>query len=137
MLCCIIFNVAVAGMFVASFHGYMAGSPWKLVAPIDGDGRICGYYNENGVDMTEYSHLYFGDVNEALSPSGIYTLSLFDYGVCVKECPKEKTEAVECIVTTEITDCNGVPPPERAYTTVDVLSYCLPEYDSLPEELKG
>jgi choline transporter-like protein 2/4/5 len=94
MLCCIIFGVAFIGMFVASFYGYSAGAPWKLIAPIDGDGRICGYYNQNGIDMTEYKHLYIGNVHEALSPLGIASLSIFDYGVCVKECPKEKTEAV-------------------------------------------
>ena len=136
LLCCIIFNVAFVGMFVASIYGYMAGQPWKLIAPIDGDGRICGWDNENGIDMTEYSHLYFGDVNEALAPSSIYTLDIFEYGVCVKECPTEKTEAVECIITDKVDDCNGVPPANRAYTTYDLLSYCLPNYDSLPDELK-
>ena len=86
--------------------------------------------------MTEYTHLYIGDVNEALAPSSVATFDLFDYGVCVKECPKEKTEAVECIITGKVDDCNGVPPAERAYTTYDLLSYCIPVYDSLPSNLQ-
>lgn len=137
MLCCIIFAVAFVGMFVASFYGYSAGEPWKLIAPIDGDGRICGYYNQNGIDMTEYRHLYIGNVHEALSPLGIASLSIFDYGVCVKECPKEKTEAVACITTTEVKNCNGVPAAEDSYSTYDILSYCLPDYDSLPTSLQA
>lgn len=137
MLCCLIFGCAFIGMFVASIYGYMVGQPWKLIAPIDADGRICGYYNENGVDMTEYKHLYFGDIHNALSPLGLSTISMFDYGVCVKECPKEATEAVECIVTKEVQDCNGVPKPEDSYATYDVLSYCIPDYDTLPESLKA
>ena len=63
-------------------------------------------------------------------------MDLFEYGVCVKECPKEKTEAIECIITDKVTDCNGVPPAERAYTTYDLLSYCIPVYDSLPSALQ-
>ena len=137
MMCCLIFGIAFIGMFVASIYGYMAGEPWKLIAPIDGDGRICGYYNENGIDMTDYRHLYIGEVSKALSPGGFSSLSVFDYGVCVKQCPKEKTEAIECIVTTEVTDCNGVPKTEDEYTTYELLSYCMPNYDTLPANLQA
>jgi len=136
LLCGLIFSIGFFGMFAAAIYGYIDGAPGKLIAPIDGDGRICGYYNENGIDMTEYKHLYIGEVSEALAPGGLATLSLFDYGVCVKECPKENNQAIECIITNEVTDCNGVPAPEDAYTSYEFLSYCIPVYDSLPEPLR-
>lgn len=135
VLCAVIFGVGFTGMFAAAIYGCVVGSPGKLIAPIDGDGRICGYYNENGVDLTDYKHLYIGEVSTALVPSGLTTMSLFDFGVCVKECPRENTEAVQCVPTTEVTDCNGVPAPEDAYSTYQFLYYCIPIYESLPEEL--
>ena len=43
ILCCILFLVVFVGMFVASIYGYVVGAPWKLIAPVDGDLKICGY----------------------------------------------------------------------------------------------
>ena len=43
IICCIIFSAVVVAMFICTFYGYMNGEPWKLIAPIDGDGNICGW----------------------------------------------------------------------------------------------
>ena len=59
LICCIIFTVVFVGMFVASIFGYIAGQPWKLVAPIDGDNNICGWTE----GYEEYSHLMIGDID--------------------------------------------------------------------------
>ena len=138
MLCCIIFTCAFVGMFVASIYGYMAGEPWKLIAPLDGDSNICGYTDKTatgGANYADYKHLYIGDISNALSPVSIATVSVFEYGVCVKECPTEKTDVIECIPTEEVPDCNGVADADDAYTSYELLSYCIPVYDSLPDTL--
>ena len=96
MVCCIIFSVAVGAMFFFSILGYINGEPWKLVAPIDGNNNICGY--SEGYE--EYSHLYIDDITEAIAPSNI--MGIFSYGVCVKECPKEKTDPIECKTTSTV-----------------------------------
>ena len=43
VLCCLVFTATFVGMFVCSIIGYSSGDPWKLMAPIDGNGNICGY----------------------------------------------------------------------------------------------
>lgn len=102
IFCCILFSAVVVGMFVATFIGYINGNPWKLIAPIDGAGNICGYSIVDGVDYAEYSHLYLGEIDQAAMPTSLGTLDVFNYGVCVKECPTTKTEVPECIPTTTV-----------------------------------
>ena len=43
VLCCLIFLAFVVGMGFETVYGYVNGNPDKLVAPIDGNGNICGY----------------------------------------------------------------------------------------------
>lgn len=86
-------------MFICTFYGYMNGEPWKLVAPIDGDSNICGYT----AGYEDYSHLYIGQISTATNPTNIY--NVFNYGVCVKECPKEKTDVIECKPTAKVAVC--------------------------------
>ena len=42
ILCCLFFTAFIVGMAVATGYGFMNGNPSKLVAPIGGDGNICG-----------------------------------------------------------------------------------------------
>lgn len=78
-LCCLFFTAFLGAMATATIYGYISGNPWKLVAPVDGNGRICGY--SSGVEA--YPDLYITDITQAvLIPSDI-----FKYGVCVKDCP--------------------------------------------------
>ncbi len=99
VLCCIIFAATVVGMFIFTFMGYINGAPWKLVAPIDGDNRICGYTP----GLEDYTHLYIAKIDEAATPSNVH--NVFEYGVCVKSCPTEKDAPIECVPTTEVTSC--------------------------------
>ena len=132
-----IFTCAFVGMMIATFHGFIHGDPWKLIAPIDGDGRICGYPNDatGKEDMTGYSYLFIGDIGAVLAPGQeVSEQSLFDYGVCVKKCPTKKNPEVECVGTERVPDCNAA--GLESYTTHKLLSYCIPSYDSLPDDLK-
>jgi len=87
-------------MIVCSFIGYLNGDPWKLIAPIDGNNKICGF--SEGYE--DYDHLYIDDITTALDPANVW--NVFSYGVCVKACPKEKTDNIECKPTTSVTNCN-------------------------------
>ena len=112
-------------MIVASIYGYVAGAPWKLIAPIDGGNNICGYTP----GYEDYSHLMFGDIDHA----AVNPLSIFDYGICVKECPTTVDEVIDCKIPTDspVANCTE----GSRYTTYDFLSYCLPVYDSLPSNV--
>ena len=93
ILCCMIFTATLVGMIVCSVIGYISGHPWKLIAPIDGANKICGY--DEGYE--EYSHLYIADITNALTGGLLLEYKdIFDYGVCVKECPTETTDIIEC-----------------------------------------
>jgi hypothetical protein len=74
---CVFFLVFIAGMVATTVYGYKTGKVLKLVAPVDGDNRICGF--DKGVEG--YPNLYIAkmdttDVNK-----------LFKSAVCVKKCP--------------------------------------------------
>ena len=125
MICCIIFTVTLVSMLVASIYGYSAGEPWKLIAPIDGDNNICGYTP----GYEDYTHLYIGNIDQAAQPSEV--VSIFDYGICVKECPDKVPFTIECKPTGEVDDCGA----GSDYTTTELLSYCIPNYDSLPSSV--
>lgn len=128
IICCFIFSATFVGMFICSFIGYIGGEPWKLIAPIDADGNICGYTT----GYEDYTHLFIGKIDEAASPSDLF--DVFDYGVCVKECPVTKTETVECVPTKEVTYCQ--PKSGEQYTSYELFSYCIPNYDSLPADVQ-
>jgi len=129
LACLFIFTATLVGMFVASFYGYAVGAPWKLIAPIDGDGNICGYTP----GYEDYTKLYVGEITEAAHPSAVF--SFFSYGVCVKACPETKDAVVECKPTYEVPTCQ--PTPDEAYTTYELLGYCVPNYDSLPQDVQS
>ena len=97
LLCCILFLAFIVGMFASAIYGYVNGNPGKLIAPIDGDGKICGY----SPGYSGYNKLYIDDINSATqSPTNV-----FKYGVCVKSCPTSAGDTIECVPTTTITTC--------------------------------
>ena len=94
ILCCIIFLAFLVGMLTAAIYGYVNGDPYKLVAPIDADGAICGF----DPGFAEYPKLYIADITAAAkNPNDV-----FSYGVCVKECPESNTDGVECKPNPEV-----------------------------------
>jgi choline transporter-like protein 2/4/5 len=80
LLCCLFFTLFVVGMAILTGYGYANGDPDKLISPIDGDGKICGVTP----GYEDYQYLFIADIAQAANPA----TSIFDYGVCVKECPK-------------------------------------------------
>jgi len=122
VLCCLVFVAFMVGMIWSTVYGYVNGNPGKLIAPIDGDKNICGY----SAGVEDYPKLYIDDISTAASDP----TNVFSYSVCVKSCPKEKTDAIDCQTTSVTKACT--PEPGQEYTTTDFVNYCIPVYDSLP-----
>ena len=127
ILCCIIFLVFNVGMLTAAIYGYVYGSPGKLIAPIDGDGNICGYTP----GYENYPSLYIDDIVDAASDP----TNVFLYGVCAEACPTTADPyTINCKATKKNPACT--PNPGEGYGTTEVLDYCYPDYDSLPQVAK-
>ena len=126
LLCCLVFLAFFVGMVWATIYGYINGNPGKLIAPIDGDGSICGY----STGYENYPKLYIGDIIEAAADAG----NVFQFGVCVTECPANADDSVDCMTTTKVSTCTS---PGEGYGTNDVLNYCRPIYDTLPPQAQA
>ena len=126
VLCCILFTAFVTGMLVSAIYGYAAGEPWKLIAPIDGDNRVCGYDEA----VKDYPKLYIDNIIQAINDID----DAFAYGVCVKECPSSADSTIECVDVAKVGNCQ--PEEGEGYGTNEIFSYCYPIYDTLPQEAK-
>lgn len=114
-------------MVFFSIWGYMNGELAQLMAPVDGQGRMCGF--DEGVK--DYPHLWIADINKAtLDPT-----NMFKYGVCSKECPTAQNETVSC-VNTNVTNikCSS---PSNSYASLDMMNYCIPKFDDLTKAQQG
>ena len=87
-----------------------------MVGPLDADKKFCGFDDNEG-----YDYLLLSD----LSTSSI--LSIFDHGVCVKECPKMDGSAekpLACKTNSKVTTCEGL----ELYPTktIPIVNFCWP-----------
>jgi hypothetical protein len=58
-------------------------------------------------------------------------------GVCVKNCPTGNNEAIECMTTEMVNNCNSNKVKSNMYPTVNVAGYCFPKkVDALSTEVK-
>jgi len=104
---CIIFIVFIIGMFVAAAYGFKNGDPKKLIIGWDADKMGCGLSKET----IDYPYLYWAKAPDVKLVDNIKALAkdplkiketmkeamnMLDNGVCVKECPAKKTDAVAC-----------------------------------------
>ena len=129
VFCCLLFLVFLSGMGFCTYYGYHNGDPSKLVAPIDGDRHICGV--SEGYE--EYPYLYIGDIHGAV----ITPTDIFEFGICVDKCPETRDEpeaGLNCKTTNEIRSCTMS--HANSYGSYYILNYCVPEYDSLAEDVK-
>lgn len=89
---------------------------------------ICG----GSIGYEDYNKLYLTNLNEG---TGDHLRAIFNKGVCVKECPKDKDVKIDCMPTKEVADCDGNQVTENQYASIDVLGYCFPEgLENLPKE---
>lgn len=106
-------------MFYMIIWGYVNGDPAKLLAPVSGDGQFCG--QEEG--LYDYPYLYIFDITAATTTAD----SMFEYGVCVNECPATASSTYTCVNTTLSAAKGGCENSSPLYGTHSVYHYCIPD----------
>ena len=113
---CVFFLIFIAGMVATTVYGYKTGKVLKLVAPVDGDFRICGF--DKGVE--DYPNLYIAKMNT------VDINKLFRSAICVKSCPAKASEKIECAPTKEVGSCDSKIVEDHRYNSIDLAHYCFP-----------
>ena len=84
-------------MVFTTIYSFKNGNISKLIAPVDGQFRICGF--DKGVE--DYPLLYVAKMDKA------DIKMIFQSAVCVKKCPKKNSEEIICSPTKFVGDCNA------------------------------
>ena len=73
----------------------MNGQIANVLAPVDFEGNICGFdasTSTGDVDVIEYPYLFIWNLDAAFADP----INMFDYGICVTECPTSAEDLVIC-----------------------------------------
>jgi choline transporter-like protein 2/4/5 len=119
ILFCIIFLAFLGGLGVVSVFGYQNGSPERLFAPLDADGRFCG------IDTAVKGHSYLYLAINPLEADNV--ADIFSTAVCVSSCPLNDTVDIDCVPTNVTKDCNKYKAPLRYNTNLVFKKACLPK----------
>jgi len=96
VICLGVFIVFLVGMFSITSYAFAEGDVTKYLAPVDGNGQICGYGKMEGktyLEFADYSSLWDDAVCVAKCPTG--THSVAKYCAPVMSGKKETTETKE------------------------------------------
>jgi hypothetical protein len=116
----VIFLAFIGSMVYVTIIANKEGDLKKLIAPLDGDNSFCGV-----TDATlEYPNLFITDFTKSS------VTDIFDSAVCVKECPKLATDAIECVPTSKQAECVA----KEAYPSKRVVNICFPT--ETPDSIK-
>ena len=115
IICLGVWIAFIASLFYLTWYGNANGNVRKLIAPIDGDHKLCG----EAQNFESMRFLYLTD----FSPESV--ISLFDSGVCVDKCPSAADAPIGgCENTAGVPDCTAV----KVRKTFKVLTYCVPDF---------
>jgi hypothetical protein len=122
MCCCLIFLVFIGAMITMTGYGAKYGQVEAILAPVDGDSRICGFSPE----VKDHPYLYLANLSSAMANPSL----MFNVGSCVKECPTKKGSTIECIDTKKTSGFGGcASKPIYGTTKIPKLKYCIPDTD--------
>ena len=79
--CILLFLLCFAAGIGVAGYGISQGDPSKIVQPFDSAGNACGIGN-----LKDYPFLFFNDPENSVK----------DSSACVKECPKNNGDQVQC-----------------------------------------
>ena len=82
----------------------------------------------------DYPYLFIGDIHSAVEKP----TDIFEFGVCVEGCPatsEESKTSLKCKTTNEVRSCAMT--DVNSYGSRSIFSYCVPETDTLSEDVKG
>jgi hypothetical protein len=118
--------------------GYMQSNIANILAPVDSQGRICGY----DFEVQDYPYLFLTDLDNAYeNPNDV-----FQSAVCVKDCPASPYSPVECVETAYTISeggCENFEPRTEnfwgnskgnVYYSLDYHFYCYPDPERLNED---
>jgi hypothetical protein len=121
---CVCFLIFVGAMSFLTYYSYHNGNVWKLVAPVDGDFRICGF--DTGVE--DYPYLYLSKMDS------LSTSKIFKSGICVKSCPRNNKTPLVCKTTHGVANCNAN--KATRYESINVMKFCMPRHvNHLPKSM--
>jgi len=107
-----------------TFYGMTKGNLKKLLAPVNGDGILCG----TSSDFNNYKYLYLTD----FSISNVK--NIFNSGICVEKCPEESTDTLNCLNTEHVSKCET---DVHVYKSFTLVNYCIPDVATLPPDVKA
>ena len=125
----VLFLGFITSLVMLVMHAHLNGDSSKLIAPIDGDGILCGYKKDNTAadgQFRDYDKLFITDLAKT------NVKEIFDSGVCVQECPETNDEVIKYRPTSKVPE-GGV----KSYITSTVVTYCFPARAALPAEMKA
>lgn len=122
--CTDVFCVLIFWLFIGTYgytciYAYGNSHPEKLLRPVNGDGQLCGVG-----ELSEFPNLYYIIKTSNMNPRA----------VCIKRCPTEITDTIECHGTQFVSpsDCQSQS-FYQAYGTYRVLKrFCVPNPEKLP-----
>lgn len=91
LICFLLFIASVGLMWGIAIYGYKNGTPSRLTAAYDADGKACG------LDLPGYDYIYF----PILSPN------YYNHTVCVNQCPSDYNSTVSCSNNSIVTSCSS------------------------------
>jgi len=112
--CLIVWFLFLISLVAVTWYGYANGNIDYLLAPIDGDKNMCGIDDR----VKDYPLLYFTEIDA----SGLHS-KIFDFAICVKECPDSSTATLDCADTSQVTICQMA----KVRKTIRVVNYCVPD----------
>lgn len=124
-LCFLItFFIFMGAMGFLTAYTFKHGEVEKLLAPTDGDSKICGH--DNGYE--DFDKLFITNFQTT------DISAIFNSAVCVKKCPNESSTKIECHPSSHVADCNKKEILDNLYNSREVANICIPK--SVPESLK-
>lgn len=94
VLCCLFFAAFWIFVFIIAINGFVKGDLNNIAQPFDSDGFACG----KG-DRLEYRFLFIDNP---------YSAKFNENMVCVRECPAENGQVVDCVPNTDIKKCDDM-----------------------------
>lgn len=120
--CLVVFLVFLGAMIGCTLYGFKKGDVAKYIAPLDGQDNFCGI----DANYKDYPKMFLTSLSG--SPS-----TIFSSGVCVKACPKSKTDTIECApsgTNFPYDDCSTA----SVYDTHTTMGYCFPDMGALKRD---
>ena len=118
--CCLIIFLSFVGLMAfISIFAYSNGNLKNVAKVIDSDQKPCGE-----AERTEYPYVYINDP---------YTTSFFKNTICLRKCPSQDTDTVECYPNEDIKKCSDI----KVRASVTIFSrLCIPKVKSMANAVK-